>query len=76
MCDSDMLQVPAASNHLLCWHFSQEEAVLPQLCQHCDLRGPGHIHCLCGHCLRPLRLLQTSQRAQLLGEHYLLQTFV
>lgn len=63
-------QVFASAYHLLRRHFSQEEAVLPQLCQHCNLWSPRHIHCLCSHRLRPVRLLQASQCAQLLGMSY------
>ena len=65
-----MLQVPASAYYLLRRHFSQEEAIFPQLCQHCNLWSPRHIHCLCSHRLRPVRLLQASQCAQLLSKLY------
>lgn len=65
------LKVSAAPYHLLCGHLGEEEAVLPQLCQHCYLWRVGHIHCLCSHSMRAVCLLQTSQRPQLLGEHSL-----
>lgn len=63
-----MLQIPVASYHLLCWHLSQEEAVLPELCQHCYLWGVGDLHCLCSDCLRAVWLLEATKCIKLFGK--------
>ena len=62
-----MLQVLAASYHILCWHFSEEEAILQELCQHCNLWSVGHLHCFCSHSMCAVCFLQASQCPQLLG---------
>ena len=66
-----VLQVSAAPHHLLCRHLCEEEAVLPQLCQHCHLWRPRDIHSLCCHSVRALRLLKAAQCSQLLGKEAL-----